>query len=136
MHKYKQRCDLELKFIKLAKIRKQVKRKSDKLILKMLGLISMVSLMMAVSAQYTCPPYQVGTSITGSGLGGVNGLYQATSLAQCCYNCLVVFKSTCAGWTYNAQRGTCFLASSIQYYQNNMGTCNLLISSINFSIFR
>lgn len=119
---------MELKFIKFSENKNKLKEKVTKTYLKMLGLISMVSLtlMMAASAQYTCPPYQVGTSITGSGLGGVNGLYQATSLAQCCYNCLVVFKSTCAGFTYNAQRGTCFLASSIQYYQNNMGTCNYL----------
>lgn len=88
----------------------------------MLALLAIVSIMSLVGAQYTCPPYQVGTAISGTGLGGVNGLYQATSLAQCCYNCLVVFSSTCAGFTYNAQQGTCFLASSIQYYQNNMGS--------------
>ena len=85
-----------------------------------LGVVMIASIMSLASAQYTCPPFSIGSAVGGTSLGGANGYYQATSLDQCCYNCLVVLNSTCAAFTYYSQQGYCYLVSSIQFYQNNM----------------
>lgn len=72
-----------------------------------------------INTQFTCPPYQVGVQLYGNGLGGTNGdgRYQAASLQQCCYNCLSIFNTTCAGYTYNTQNAVCYLASVIYFTQ-------------------
>lgn len=85
----------------------------------------LAALFCAVTCQtgYTCPAYQAGVSIDGSGLGGVNGLYGQSYLAQCCYYCLVVYNKTCAGYTYDSSNNQCFLASSISYTQYGVSAC-------------
>lgn len=82
-----------------------------------------------INTQYTCPSYQTGVQLYGSGLGGTNGdgRYQVSSLEQCCYNCLLIFQSKCAGYTYNSQNRVCFLATTIYFTQYGVSSgkfCN------------
>lgn len=91
-------------------------------------IFSSIFVLCVVNAQqYTCPAYQAGVLIGGSGLGGINGqgLYGSSYLAQCCYYCLVVFNKTCAGYTYDSSNHQCFLATNIYYTQYGVSPCKL-----------
>lgn len=97
----------------------------------MLGLIS-VMMCLAVSlvnGQYTCPSSQSGIMVSGTGLGGINGYYQAKSQAECCYNCFVVNQATCAGYSFFAPQNYCLLVSSIALTVPNVGSSKLILNT-------